>query len=216
MELYSETEEKHLLYNGGDSISEVLPYSLPDGHDIHCTARWTMTAPAQEFFQVPKVLVIGQARISVPFIETILRSDRFGGRGVILVNANWEPPQDKEMAEKIPVAKSKSEAIEKAARHWDAYVSKIAQQWIDETNQVRSNGGVPRQASGFVARALKIRGIADPAAAVLLAATESKSNKSELEELKELVKQQGAQIAALTGQKATNEPKPASRSRQSA
>lgn len=226
MQTYTETEEKHLLYNGGDRISEVLPYSLPDGHDIHCTARWAMEAPEREFFSVPKVIVIGGARISVPFIETILRTDRYGSRGVILVNANWIPGEDLEAAEKMPVAKSREAAIDKAKRHWDGYVKKVAQQWIDETNEVRSRGGVPRAASGFVVRALKLCGLVDPATAVLLAATENKTSKSELDELKDLVKQQGEQIAQLTGKPAgtrrgqgsgkgekPNEPATASRSR---
>lgn len=213
MELYNETEEKHLLYNGGEYINEALHYSLPNGHDIHCTARWMMIAGEKEFFHLPKVLVIEGARVALPFIDTILRSDRFGERGVVLVNPNWEPPKDEAAAEKIPVAKSKDEAVKKAGRHWDGYVKKVAQQWVDETNTVRSGGGVPRQASGFVAKALKICGIADPAAAVLLAATESKTSKSEIEELKDLLKKQGEQIAALTGsKKAANESKSASRS----
>lgn len=224
METYRETEEKHLLYNGGDRISEVLPYSLPDGHDIHCTARWAMEAPEKEFFQVPKVIVIGGARISVPFIETILRTDRYGGRGVVLVNANWEPGEDPEAAEKMPVAQTREAAIAKAGRHWDAYVKKVAQQWIDECNEARSRGGVPRAASGFVVRALKLCGLIDPATTVLLAATESKTNKSELDELKELVRAQGEQIARLTGNpakeagrgKKANEPATAPRSRSAA
>lgn len=211
---YTETETKHLFYNGGDRISEALQYSLPDGHDIHCTARWPMEAPEKDFFQVPKLLLIGGARVSIPFVETILRSDRFGGRGVILVDANWEAPEDPEEAEKMPVATSRDSAVAKGKRHWDGYVKKVAQQWIDECNEARSRGGVPRAASGFVVRALKLCGLADPAAAVMLAAQENKSNKSELDELKELVKTQGEQIAQLTGKqaKAPNEPKSNSRS----
>lgn len=199
MQTYTETETKHLFYNGGDRISESLAYSLPDGHDIHCTARWAMEAPEKEFFQVPKILVISGARVSVPFVETILRTDRYGGRGVVLIDANWEPDGDAEAAEKMPVAKTREAAIAKAGRHWDGYVTKVAQQWIDECNECRSRGGVPRAASGFVLRALKLRNIVDPASAVLVQATESKSNKSEIEELRELVKQQGEQIAQFTG-----------------
>jgi hypothetical protein len=214
---YTETETKHLFYNGGDRISEALQYSLPEGHDIHCTARWPMEAPERDFFNVPKILVIGGARVSIPFVETILRTDRFGGRGVILVDANWEPPADKAEAEKMPVATTRELAIEKGNRHWDAYVKKVAQQWIDECNEARSRGGVPRGASGFVARALKLCGLADPATAVIAQAQESKSNKSEIDELKDLVRAQGDQIAQLTNKaKATNEPKSTPRSRSAA
>ena len=210
MQTYTETDTKHLLYNGGDRISEVLPYSLPDGHDIHCTARWTMEAPEKEFFTVPKVIVIGQARISVPFIETILRTDRYGGRGVVLVDANWEPDGDAEAAEKMPVAKTRELAIDKAGRHWKLYVEKVAQQWIDECNEARSRGGVPRAASGFVVRALKICGIIDPASTVMVAAAESKSNKSEIDSLREMVDNLTAKITEL---KESREPATASRSR---
>lgn len=215
---YTETETKHLFYNGGDRISEALQYSLPDGHDIHCTARWPMEAPERDFFQVPKVLVIGGARVSIPFVETILRSDRYGSRGVILIDANWEPPADPDEAEKMPVATSKEFAVEKAKRHWDGYVKKVAQQWIDECNEARSRGGVPRAASGFVVRALKLCGLTDPATQVMVQAQESKTNKSDMDELRELVRTQGEQIAQLTGgkTKAANEPKPTPRSRSAA
>jgi hypothetical protein len=213
---YTETETKHLFYNGGDRISEALQYSLPEGHDIHCTARWPMEAPERDFFNVPKLLVIGGARVSIPFVETILRSDRFGGRGVILVDANWEPPADKAEAEKMPVATSRELAIEKGNRHWDTYVKKVAQQWIDECNEARSRGGVPRGASGFVARALKLCGLADPATAVIAQAQENKTNKSEIEEMRETLRKQGELIERLTTAKATNEPATNVRSRKSA
>lgn len=219
METYVETEEKHLFYNGGDRISEVLPYSLPNGHDIHCIARWTMEAPEREFFQVPKVFKIEGANISVSFAQTILRTDRYGGKGVVLVNGNWEAPADPEQAEKMPIALSREKAIEKAKRHWDGYVSSVAQQWIDECNQVRTNGGVPRAASGFVVRALKLRGIVDPASSVLMAATESKSNKSEIDLLKEQLDKQSTLIQQLLAKdggepaKEKREPATASRSR---
>lgn len=207
---YTQAEKADRLYNGGDRISEQLLYSLPDdvSHDKHCVARYAMEAPANEFFNLPKMFVIQGSRIYVPFTETVLRSDRYGERGVILVNPDYELPKDPETADKIPIANTDKDAIKKAERHWYVYVSKVAQQWLDECNEVRSRGGVPRAASGFVLRALKLRGIEDPGTQVL---TQAINNKTEMEEMKERMKKQDALIEKLLA-KAGNESKSASRS----
>lgn len=192
MRTYTEVGQLHRLYNGGDRISEMLTYSLPDGHDIHCVARWSLEAPEKEFFTVPKYLVIGQAQIAMAFLETILRPDRFGGRGVVLLDANFEAPADPEEAEALPVAKTEKDAIAKAGRHWEGYYRRVAQQWIDECNQARANGGVPRSASGFVVRALKLAGIMDPGSTVLATVTKaapaSEGNSEVIRELERLRK----------------------------
>jgi len=86
--MYTEVGEQHRLYNGGDHFSEVLLYSLPDGHDIHCVARYQVTANERDFFKVPKYLLIGDAQVELKFLETLLRPDRYGPRCVVLVNAN--------------------------------------------------------------------------------------------------------------------------------
>jgi hypothetical protein len=206
--MFSEVGIKRRLYNAGERISEILHYSLPDGHDIHCTARFLLEAPEKQFFEIPTAIIIGDARISVQFLETILRPDRYGERGVILVDANWKPPADTEEAERLPVARNDKEAVEKATRHWDGYVKKVAQQWIDQCQQVRSAGGVPTAASGFVIRALRKCGIVDPAQAVVITAGE---NKSELETLrKQLADQQKLleQLVAKNGAQG-EEAKPA-------
>lgn len=210
---YTQAEKADRLYNGGDRISESLAYSLPDdiSHDKHCIARWAMEAPANEFFDLPKMFIIQGSRIYVPFTETVLRSDRYGERGVILINPDYDLPKDSEAAEKVPIANSDKEGIKKAERHWATYVTKVAQQWISECDAVRSAGGVPRAASGFVLRALKLRGIEDPGTRVL---TQAATNKTEMDEMKERMKRQDELIEKLLAQnlEGKRESKSASRS----
>jgi hypothetical protein len=200
MTVYTEANVKRRLYNAGDRISECMHYSLPDGHDVHCVARYMVEAPEKDFFEIPTTILINDARIDVRFLETILRPDRFGGRGVIVVDANWKAPEDSAEAELLPVAASDKDAIAKGDRHWKSYVQKVAQQWIDQCQQVRATGGVPLAASGFVVRALKMCGIVDPAQAVVITAGE---NKTELEKLRQDV----ADLKKLLG-KNGDEPEP--------
>lgn len=184
-----QTARPHRLYNAGDRITESLAYSLPDGHDIHCTARWQLDAPQQEFFNVPQELRLGGARVTVMFLETILREDRLGRRGVIWIDANWEPPEDEAEAEGMPIARTDAEAIAKGKRRWKDYLLSVAQAHIDQCNQIRARGGVPLEAQGFTKRALKEVGWVDPATAVLLQAQSSKEDSQTVAELKKKVEQ---------------------------
>lgn len=205
----------HKLYNAGDRISETMAYSLPDGHDIHCTARWRLEAPAHSFFEVPQELRVGEARIAVNFLEVIMRDDRLGRRGVIWVDANWKRPEDAEEAEKVPVAASDKEAVAKGERLWKAHLLAVAQAHIDQCNQIRAAGGVPLAAQGFTKRALREVGFVDPSEAVLIAAQASKANEGELAELKEQLAEQGKLIKQLLAGKAhkENTDKPATDAR---
>lgn len=195
-----ETARPHRLYNAGDRISETMAYSLPDGHDIHCIARWRLEAAAKSFFEVPQELRVQSARISVNFLETLLGPDRLGKRGVIWIDANWKAA-DAEEDERTPIATSDAEAKQKGERFWRAHLLTVAQAHIDQCNQIRAQGGVPIAAQGFTKRALREVGWVDPAESVLLAAQASKASDSELAELRELIKKQGAQIARLSGDK---------------
>lgn len=182
MSNFRATQEDYRLYNAGDKISEIMHYSLADGHDVHVTARYSVEAPAKEFFTVPQVLFVREMQIRVDFLETLLRADRYGERGVILVNANWKSGKDPDADEVEPVAQNEKEAVLKGARHWKKYLLKVAQQFIDQCNAIRAAGGVPVAAQGFIVRALKECGMTDPATQVLVA---SQQNKSEIDTLKE-------------------------------
>lgn len=201
MAVYSEANTKRRLYNAGDRISECMHYSLPDGHDVHCVARYMVEAPEKEFFELPTTIMIGDARVDVRFLETLLRPDRFGDRGLIVVDANWKPPADPDEAELLPVARTDQEAIAKGTRHWETYVKKVAQQWIDQCQEVRAAGGVPTAAKGFVVRALKMCGVVDPAQAVVITAGE---NKTELEKLRKQVED----LTRLVGKNGGGTPEP--------
>ncbi len=198
-----QTNRSHRLYNAGDRITEAMTYSLPDGHDIHCIARWQMDAPEHDFFSVPQELVIAGARVQVNFLETLLRDDRLGRRGVIWVDANWESPDDEHEAEMTPVAKNDKDAIAKGARRWKDYLVSVAQAHIDSCNQIRSKGGVPLEAQGFTKRALREVGWVDPATAVLLQAQGNKAESATVEELKKQVEELTALVKG--GQKTAKE-----------
>jgi len=197
-----QTLRPHRLYNAGDRITEAMTYSLPDGHDVHCIARWQLDAPEHDFFTVPQELIIAGARVQVNFIETLLRDDRLGRRGVIWVDANWEAPDDEQEAEMTPVAKTDKDAIVKGARRWKDYLLSVAQAHIDSCNQIRANGGVPLEAQGFTKRALREIGWVDPATAVLLAA---QSNKAESDTVEQLKKQVEKLTAIVEGKEKSKE-----------
>ena len=201
MAIAIQTLRPHRLYNAGDRITEAMTYSLPDGHDIHCIARWLMDAPERDFFTVPQELVISGARVQVNFLETLLRDDRFGRRGIIWVDGNFEPPADEQEAELVPIAKTDKEAVAKGGRRWKDYLLSVAQAHIDSCNQIRAKGGVPLEAQGFTKRALREIGWVDPATAVLLQAQSSKTESASVEELKRQVEE----LTALV----KGQPKPA-------
>lgn len=203
MTISVQTLRPHRLYNAGDRITEAMTYSLPDGHDIHCVARWQLDAPERDFFNVPQELVIQGARVQVNFLETLLRDDRLGRRGIIWVDANWEAPQDEQEAEMTPIAKTDKEAVAKGGRRWKGYLLSVAQAHIDSCNQIRAKGGVPLEAQGFTKRALKEIGWVDPATAVLLAA---QANKAESQTVEDLKKQVEELTALVKGGGATNKP----------
>src|SRR5690348_1190731 len=160
---------KFKLYNGGDRIEEILTFSRqPDDRDGSYTAYWRMVAPRKSFFNLPSEMQIDGGRIAVDFLGLIMREDRYGARGVVWINSEWEAPEDPEEAEKLPIAKTEAEAQAKGDRKWRAYVLQIAQAHIDQCQQIRASGGVPVAAGGFTRRALREVGWTDPAEAVLL------------------------------------------------
>lgn len=199
MRIYSEVGEWYRLYNGGDGFNERMTYSLPDGHDIHCVAHWMLAAPEKEFFKVPKFMVIGEAQIPLFLLQTILRPDRYGQRGVIVVRPEWEAPEDEGEAEALPVAKSDAEAIAKAGRHWKKYYMEVAESWVAECNQARVAGGVPRKAAGFVARALKLAGIMDPGDTILATVTKIAPAAAEPVDINALVQAKVNEALAARG-----------------
>lgn len=195
--MYSTDKDKFRLYNAGDRIEERFPYTIDDQHDTHCIAYWYMRAPEKEFFEVPKVLLVRSMRISVAFIETILREDRYGARGVVLIDANWNP-EDSSNEGEDPVAVSEEEAVKKGNRIWNGYIDRTVQQFLDQCNAIRAAGGVPLAAGGFVKRALMLRNVEDPSKAVLI---QTKANTSEIDELKERMAKQDKLIENLLAER---------------
>jgi hypothetical protein len=188
------TDQKHRLYNAGDRIVERLHYSVPDGHDIHVVAAWQLDAPSKEFFEVPQMVTVGDGQVPVQFARLLMRPDRYGGRGVVLLDANWKRPLSDEEAEDTPIAATEKEAIAKANRHLEHWEKSLVQAHIDQCNAIRTAGGVPMQAKDFIARLLRKYSVADPAAAILQNTGET---KTQIEELTALVKKQQEQIDQL-------------------
>ncbi len=180
------------FFNAGDRISEAMLFTLPDGHDIHCQARWMLDAPAAEFFTVPTEMQIGSARVMVRFADDIER--KFGHRGVIRIDKNLDAQQ---INEDQAVATNEAEARKKGEARWRDYLKKVVQTYLDEADQARSAGGAPRRPGGFTRRAMQLLGVSDPSERVFeAAAPESKVAKleRELEEMKQLLMARGAQL----------------------
>lgn len=182
---FNKTIPKNRLYNAGDRISEALNYSLPDGHDLHCVGRYTLDAPEKEFFTIPEAFPVkngqGEDVLIYPrFTELILRADRFGQRGVVLIDPDYKEPEG-EPNDNEPIAASDAEAIKKANRILEKYEKNAIQLYIDQCNAIRTSGGVPLAAAGYTKRLLKKYGVVDPSEAVLIKADDQTRTIQELQ-----------------------------------
>ena len=158
-------DRKIRFYNAGDRIQAVIRYSDPGGHDIHCIANYMLDAPAQDFFQVPEEAEIAGANVRFSFERDIMRD--YGGRGVIMVDANYKPQEEMEADDVFPIAQSDRAAIEKGMRKWMGFVKDRVKEFMDQCEMVRSVAGVPRPATGVMLRYLKLLGMVDPSEAML-------------------------------------------------
>jgi hypothetical protein len=153
-----------VFFNAGDKISEVLPYTIPTGQDVHCIARWTLTAPKEDFFLVPTEVTIQSTgeTLAVQFARDI--TFKFGTRGVIRIkpdyNAELEDPE--KGVEHYPFARNEDEALVRGREIWNVYLRKIIEAHLNDCESARAAGGAPRSAQGFTKRALKLLNIQDP------------------------------------------------------
>jgi hypothetical protein len=193
------------FYNAGDRIRDSFYFNLVGGADIHCLSKWYLDAPAQSFFEVPSVLVLANGSdVAVGFPKDVL--NRYWKRGVVMIDPNSPFCAD----EGKPYAASKDEAIEKARLYWDQYIDLAVQNWIDQCQEARSVGGIMKQATGFTARALKLRRVKDPAAIMYESsqpaqpqpAAQSDEVKSLQEQLVALQKQMSAFMGEKSKEKA--------------
>lgn len=189
------------FYNAGDRIQCTLRYSDPGGHDIHCIANYILDAPQEAFFTVPEETQIGEAIIRLSFDRDIMRD--YGGRGVVMIDANYETPEDQDQDDVMPIAASEPQAIDKGRRKWKAYYSKRVEEHLAQCDQMRAAGGVPVKASGAMVRYLRLAGVLDPAER---AYEEQKRQTQTLETLNERLDRLEKENKEL---RAVNEPEPA-------
>lgn len=153
-----------LFFNAGDKIEEVLPYSIPTGQDVHCTARWRLLAPKEDFFEVPTEVDIQQTgeTLAVQFARDI--TFKFGARGVIRIKPDYDDRQEdpERGVEHYPYATDREDAISRGAEIWVIYLRKVVEAHLADCEAARAAGGAPRSAVGFTKRAYKILGIQDP------------------------------------------------------
>jgi hypothetical protein len=154
------------FFNAGDRLSEPLAYTMPGGADIHCIAKFMIDAPENSFFYVPTELKLAadNTRVPVDFSTTI--TEKFGKRGVILLDEDFEEDDENGQTLTIPVAKDDESARIKGKQLWEEYLDDICRKHHEDCQRVRAQGGFPREADGFTKRALKLRGWDDPAATV--------------------------------------------------
>lgn len=167
------------FFNAGHKIDENFPFSLPGdvGADIHVLGRWNLLAPKEGWFEVPRELTVGNSIIAVQFYKDIQR--RFGKRGIVLLDANYNPDTedpDKPL-EFYAVAPTEELVIARAEKLWLDYLEAVCKAHFEDVQNAMSAGGAPRGARGFTAHALKLRGYADPAERYFLAQKEGQQGK---------------------------------------
>jgi hypothetical protein len=192
------------FYNAGDRILRTLRYTDPTGHDIHCIANYVLDAPAGDFFSIAEETTFGSAIVRLSFDKDIVRD--YGARGVVQVDANYEPVPvyetyyeksdihnerplqrqtdkvDHEADDINPYARNDQEAIAKGRRMWKAFVQARVKEFLEQCEMIRAAAGVPRPASGVMLRYLAIAGVTDPSQAMLL---EAKKQTEAIETLNE-------------------------------
>lgn len=214
------------FFNAGDRIQATMYFSDPGGHDIHCICYFALDAPMEGFFTVPEESRVGDAIIRSTFDRDIMRD--YGNRGVIRVDANYKPPMvqetyydrddrdqefprsrdtdqiNHEADDLNPIAATEKLAQEKGARIWKAWCQKRVTEFMEQCENIRLVGGVPRPASGAVLRYLKVCGMVDPSAAML---REAQKQATVTEELQGQVKDlQDKLNRLLDGQSDQKEP----------
>lgn len=157
------------FYNAGDRISEAISFSLPGqvtASSGNLIAHWMMDAPAASFFNVPTMITLAQdnTRLNVDFPATVLQ--RFGDRGVVMIDEDWDPGEDEDRAEREPFAVNDAGAKAKGEAKWWKYLRAVVQNHMNACDRARAAGGFPLEAQGFTKRAFKLMNMEDPAAMV--------------------------------------------------
>jgi hypothetical protein len=152
------------FYNAGDRIEEVLMFSIPNGQDVHCIARWPLRAPKDDFFDVPTELEFATTgeSISVQFQRDITR--KFGARGVIKIDPSYKPEKEEaeEPVTKYPFARNEREAVLRGREIWLVYLRTVVEGHLADCEAARAAGGAPKSARGFTKKALQELNIQDP------------------------------------------------------
>lgn len=192
--------QKTRMFNAGERIVDTFIYTLEDGHDPHCVARWVMDAPANDFFDIPDTLSIRDMRISVHFVDTALM--RFADRGIIAIDANYDQPADPEEDKRQPIANTDAAAAVKGKERWKDYYMAAARAHIEQCQNCRAANMPPVPASGFTKRALVLAGLIDPADAFIQAA---QTKSDDITELKKQLDRQQQLIEQLLADKTSQE-----------
>lgn len=175
------------FYNAGQRICEKITYDNPllDQKSSNLIAYYQLDAPEKGFFTVPRELETSGARYPVQFDKAVI--EKFGKRGVVLVDKNLEPDS---IPESDPIAATDADAKKKGEASWIQFLRERAQEWLDHCALVRQAGGNPKQATGFHKFALETLGIQDPGATIENVLS-TNAGKGEVAELR-------AQVAELT------------------
>lgn len=173
------------FYNAGDRIVSMMPFSI-DGADNAYLAKWRLDAPAKSFFLVPTTLAVKNGgEIAVTFAKDIVR--KYSEHGVVQIDPNYPG----NIPAGVGIAKTETEAQEKGEELWSIYLDRVIRRWYAQVADTRAGNGMQREASGFVLRALKLRGMRDPAAAereaAMAAAQTGNHSNSEVSKLTEMV-----------------------------
>lgn len=157
-----------LFYNPGLPINEVLAYDHPirvkgDPRDNQ-PALFQLRCAGRGFIEVPSSITIISEELgieqeaAIPGIYNRFMS-QYRSRGCVLV----EGKRHKARADDDHVADSKESAVLLGDKYFRTFLKDTCNEWFNKVEEVRASGGVPRNATGLYAVALKELGYADPA-----------------------------------------------------
>lgn len=188
------------FYNPGSTIQQMIPYTntTKDPREGSTISNHLFTAPEKDFVDVPDVITLmtpeGEATIPVGFGRHIKRV--FAERGLIQVN-----PNAKGVVEDDNVALNDKDARIKGDRMWKEFLKAKVAEWYTIVQDIKTQGGVPRAATGLYMFALKQLHMEDPADTVdtILRVKEEKVSNDETQRQIEELKAQIQQLIGAQG-----------------
>lgn len=187
------------FYNAGEKIDVMIPFTLPQGGDIHCNGSWSFCALKESWVEVPTEIEVGSEAIAVRFAKDV--RERYGKRGLIQLDPAWDAKKEDPDAEpeKYPVAATEELVMSKGEIIWKRWLRAVVQGHLDDCQSAMSANSAPKAAAGFTKHAMQILGIADPGEQFFLNLQKGGNGHGTSDDVKAILAAQGQMMNTMMG-----------------